>query len=241
MSVASAVTSPWKTPTESAEKMQPLPIDAAIAQTMIASMEPLSARADQSPARPSWMEPTMAIAPTERVSDAVTKPSTKRGSPELPVWSRSHFPRSSKRASMSMTSPMTVPSAIDTTSIIVPVVERRTVPSSATVATSMCWSVPAMPTNTMHAPHARRSASCRRSVTSELAARPMSPPIMIRVTLMKVPRPGIGLLNWFVRSFSIQAADKRHLRSRLDSCDACGMDGAYSSLKPEKRRTHGLP
>ena len=191
--VASAVTQPWKAPTESAENTQPFPIEAAMAQTMMASIEPLRTSDEQSPVRPSWMEPTMAMAPTLTVSDAVTKPSTNRLSPLLPVRSRSHSPRRSKQPSMSATSPITEPTAMETTSIMVPVVESATEPFAPTLATSMCCRVPAMPTNMMQTPQARSSVSCKRSVTSELARSPMTPPTMTRATLMRVPRPGMAV------------------------------------------------
>lgn len=169
------------------------PMDAAMAQTMTASSAPLRASVDQSPARPSWMEPTMAMAPMQTVSDAVTNPSTKCASPELPVLSRNHVPRVSKRASRSSSSPATVPRASEMSIVIVPCVPRVMVPSAAAVATSMCCSVPAAPTKMTHTPHARSRALWRRSVTSELARSPMVPPPTMQATFMSVPRPIMGL------------------------------------------------
>ena len=192
-SVASAVTLPCSTATGRAENRHPRPMDAAMAQTMTASSAPLRASVDQSPARPSWMEPTMAMAPMQTVSDAVTNPSTKRASPELPVLSRNHVPRVSKRASRSSSSPATVPRASEMSIVIVPCVPRVMVPSAAAVATSMCCSVPAAPTKMTHTPHARSRALWRRSVTSELARSPMVPPPTMQATFMSVPRPIMGL------------------------------------------------
>ncbi len=94
----------------------------------------------------------MAMAPMQTVSEAETNPSTKRVSPELPVLSRSHSPRVSKRASMSSSSPATVQSASETRSIIVPWVESAMEASVAMVATSVCWSVPAAPTKMTQRP-----------------------------------------------------------------------------------------
>lgn len=51
-----------------------------------------AARIEQSPLIPSWIAPTMAIAPIETVSDAVTNPSTKSLAFALPVFLFSHSP-----------------------------------------------------------------------------------------------------------------------------------------------------
>ena len=130
----------------------------------------------------------------QTVSDAETNPSMKLASPELPVLSRSQRPRDSNRASRPRTSPTTEPAASDMSSIMVPCVERETEPFAATVATSMCWSVPAAPTKMTQTPHERSSASWRRCVTSELASSPMEPPATMQATLISVPRPTMVLL-----------------------------------------------
>ena len=60
---ANSVIVPWNTATGRAEKMQPRPSEAVMVQTMMQSNAPFRASVDQSPSRPSWIDPTMAMAP----------------------------------------------------------------------------------------------------------------------------------------------------------------------------------
>ena len=70
---ANNVIVPWNTATGRAEKMQPRPSDAVMVQTMMQSNAPFRASVDQSPSRPSWIDPTMAIELGSRAVDMVDK------------------------------------------------------------------------------------------------------------------------------------------------------------------------
>ncbi len=70
---ANNVIVPWNTATGRAEKMQPRPSEAVMVQTMMQSSAPLRASVDQSPSRPSWIDPTIAMAPIHTVSEVETK------------------------------------------------------------------------------------------------------------------------------------------------------------------------
>ena len=73
----------------------------------------------------------MPMAPMPQVSEAVTNPLMKLLSPSLPVLCLSHAPIRSKNPSISISSPIKAPNAIDMTMLIVPVVPS--VPSGSTV------------------------------------------------------------------------------------------------------------
>ena len=181
---ASAVMVPCTSATGIAENRQPRPSEAAITQTMSASSAPLSARVDQSPSRPSWIEPTIAIAPMQTVSVAVTKPSTNEASPWLPVVRLSHSPSVTNRASMSSTAPTAVPSAREATIMAVPPAV-----SEPSWMESIFSSAPARPTNSTHRPVDLRTAFCTRPGMKRPPRRPTAPPPTMQQTLMSVPRP----------------------------------------------------
>ena len=121
--LASRVRAPWSASTGIAAKMQPLPIDVVMVHTSRASMAPLIASVVQSPVMPSWMAPTMDMAPIATESDAVTKASTNSESPLLPVAYLSHSPKRSIWRSRSSISPMSDPSASETTTSAEPPAE----------------------------------------------------------------------------------------------------------------------
>ena len=133
---------------------------------------------------PSWMEPTIAMAPMHTVSELVTNPSTKELSPSLPVLARSHTPRSSKRLSRLMASPISDPAAKEETIIIDPV-ETSAPLSSA----SMPDNAPASPTKSTLTPVAFMRVSCTRGVKSPPPSMPTTPPTTMSATLMMVPSP----------------------------------------------------
>ena len=83
---ASRVSDPSNIKTGMAEKMQPLPMDVVMMQTSSASMAPLRMRVEGSALMPSWMDPTIAMAPMLTVSDAVTKASTNENLPRCPSY-----------------------------------------------------------------------------------------------------------------------------------------------------------
>lgn len=89
---AQAVIEPSKTNTGIAENMHPFPSEQVITRIITKSSTDFAARIDQSPLIPSWIAPTIAIAPIETVSDAVTNPSTKSLAFALPVFLFSHSP-----------------------------------------------------------------------------------------------------------------------------------------------------
>ena len=112
---ASRVMSPSKIRTGIAENAQPLPRDEVITAMMMKSSTDLTARVEKSPVRPSWIAPTMAIAPMQTVREAVTNALTNCRSPSLPVFFFSHSPKRSNPFSIPRSSPMTVPAARQST------------------------------------------------------------------------------------------------------------------------------
>ena len=133
---------------------------------------------------PSWIAPTMAIAPMLTVSDAVTKALTKPLSRSLPVFFFSHSPKRSKASSMPSSSPITVPSARQsTTSIARPLVSA---PSSSF---SMPDIAPAMAMNMVLTPQALPMEACCSSRNNLPVKRPINPPATMAPVLMSVPSP----------------------------------------------------
>ncbi len=86
-------------------------------------MAPLTVRVEKSPVMPSWMAPTMDMAPIATESDAVTKASTNSESPLLPVAYLSHSPKRSIWRSRSRISPMSDPNASEMTTSAEPPAE----------------------------------------------------------------------------------------------------------------------
>ena len=133
---------------------------------------------------PSWIEPTMAIAPMHTVSEAVTKALTKPASFALPVFCFSHSPKRSKPCSMPIISPMTVPIVRhSTTSIDLPLVIA---PASIFNMPSIA---PAMAMNMVLTPQARFSASCCSGLMNRRNSQPITPPATMLPLLMIVPSP----------------------------------------------------
>ena len=128
---AAAVTAPWKSPTGTAEKMLPFPWEAAMTQMMMASSTPLATSTEWSPATPSRMEPTTAMAPMHTVQEADTKAEMNRLSPLLPLFSRSQLPSRATPPSRFSSSPATAPRARLAIMSMVPRVDR---PSPSTVS-----------------------------------------------------------------------------------------------------------
>ena len=184
---ANNVIVPWNTATGRAEKMQPRPSEAVMVQTMMQSSAPLRASVDQSPSRPSWIDPTMAMAPMHTVSEVETKALVNSLSPSLPVLRLSHSPRFSMAASKLMASPMSEPSANETMSMVVPVVASA-FPSMMSI---FCM-VPPRPINRTHSPDAFMSVSWMRGVMKRPPANPKRPPATKSATLMIVPKPGMS-------------------------------------------------
>ena len=189
-----------------AEKMQPLPIDAVIMQTSSASMAPLRMRVEGSALMPSWMDPTIAMAPMLTVSDAVTKASTNEESPALPVLYLSHSPKRPIWCSRLIHSPTSAPAASDTTIMAVP--PLTSLPSAME---SMPPRAPASPTKSTLKAVAFIRPSCKRGVMNLPKSMPAMPPATTKAVLISVPRPIMcGLLpsKW-------SAAAKRWCGARI--------------------------
>ena len=139
-----------------------------------------------SPRMPSWMEPTMAIAPMQTVRDAVTKAPMKPPSDSLFVLTLSQAPKRSIRSSRSSSSPRTAPTASERIIIMVPCTV-----SAPPSARSICESAPETPTNSTLTPMALISVFCSRSGMRRPPSRPASPPTTIAATLTIVPNPCI--------------------------------------------------
>ena len=87
---------------------------------MMQSKIALVTSTELSPVNPSWMEPTMAMAPMQTVREAVTKASTNLLSPLLPLFSRKNAPKVWVWCSKLMASPTRAPKARDTIIIMTP-------------------------------------------------------------------------------------------------------------------------
>ena len=177
---------PWKMPTEIAEKMQPLPSADVMIMTMTASITVLANRTEGSLSRRSLIEPMTAMAPMQTVRDAVTKPSTNRVSPPLPVFCWSQCPKRSMRSSRSMASPMTAPPMRLASIQFVP---TSVTPPSAPIC-SISLTVPVKPRNITATAQAIMMAFWKRSDISRPHPSPKSPPPTMPNTFAKTPIPG---------------------------------------------------
>ena len=153
---------------------------------------------------PSWIAPTMAIAPMHTVSDAVTNPLTNPASPSLPVLARSQTPNCSKRASRSIASPMTAPTARLMRIVMVPPEESAELPSEAVATASIFSMAPPMPRKRTARPQAWMSASCSFCVMRRRPSRPTTPPTTMQHTLMMVPRPCTRFAPFVFRGYGIR-------------------------------------
>ena len=131
---------------------------------------------DQSPSMPALMDPTMAIAPTQKRTEAVTKASVKVLCPPSSFMSRwrSSSPSRSSRRSMSISSPSRVPRTRQTTTqrvFWVPMAEL-------------------MPMARTHRPRAWTRMVKKRSGSLPLRARPRKVPTTIRTQLMRTAGMG---------------------------------------------------
>ena len=111
---AKTVIKPSKTSTGMDENPAPFPSEQVMTMIMMKSKTAFVARIDQSPKMPSWIAPTMAIAPMHTVREAVTKALTKSLSLAFPVFRFSHSPRRSNQPSILTASPINVPRARQT-------------------------------------------------------------------------------------------------------------------------------
>ncbi len=101
-----------------AENTHPTSREALKTNTMMKSSSDLAYSVDGSWNTPSWMAPTMAIAPMHTVSVVVTNPSMNSLFLALPLFCLSHAPKRSSQPSMSIQSPTIAPMASDTMSIM---------------------------------------------------------------------------------------------------------------------------
>ena len=120
--------------------------------TIIKSRMDLVYRVAASPVRPSWMEPTMAIAPIHTVREAVTKPWMNWLSPPRSALAFSQAPSCSMRRSRSMNSPASAPRAsARIMARVLPVPAEERTPFSAV---SIPASAPEAPMNRVASPRA---------------------------------------------------------------------------------------
>ena len=153
--------------------------------TMTASRTVLAKSTDGSPSRRSLMEPMTAIAPMQTVNEAVTKPSTKRVSPLLPVFRRSQMPNFSMRSSMLMASPMRAPPMRLASMQFVPT-SARPPPSSASISLT----APVRPRKMTATAQAIMSVFWKRSEIKRPQPSPSIPPATMPATFAKIPIPG---------------------------------------------------
>ena len=140
ISRARSVRLPSTMSTGIAAKAQPLPREEVMTMTMTKSRMDFVTSTELSPLRPSWMAPTTAMAPMLTVREAVTKASTKVLSFALPVLRLSHWPKRSKPPSMLSHSPMSAPTAAQSTSS-----RLRPLTRAAPCTLSILLRTPAMP------------------------------------------------------------------------------------------------
>ncbi len=168
------------------DKYTPAPRDAVNTTAATPSITDLANKMEGFAFRPSSSEPTIAIAPTQNSSEAVTNASTKVDVPEPFEGIRplNHSPIPSSRRSMSSASPMIAPAAIQSTMSKVYCVETPSLPT-----TRICESAPPRPIKN------EQSASADRMVFSKRWGRPplsSSPSVVPNATvpqLTMVPRP----------------------------------------------------
>ena len=145
---------------------------------------------------PSWMAPTMAMAPMQTVRELVTKASTNRASLALPVLILSQAPKRSKPSSILKSSPMTVPMARHRTiNMERPLLMEAAFPASSIVICSMPSMVPAIAIKSTLIPQTLQIASCCSSLKRRPAKCPAIPPATTAAVLINVPVPGIYLLS----------------------------------------------
>ena len=184
---AARKTAPSKMPTEIAEKMQPFPRVAVSSMMTMPSSTLFAKRMDGSASRRSLIAPMTAIAPTQIVSEAETKPSMKCVSPVLPETRFSHAPNAVMRSSMLRISPMIAPPMREVSIMSMPTKERC--PSAPT--TSILLSAPPSPRKMTTSAHARMSVAWKRSARKRPPPSPSTPPIRTATTFASTPIPGI--------------------------------------------------
>ena len=199
-STPTIVSSPWITPTDSAESRTPIPNVDANARAANPSSTDFRVSCSMPRPSPSEMLPRMVSGPTQNSSDAVSHPSMNRSraacassglSPSddlmrraTRVWIAPASPDS--RSSIRSSEPTTLPTSS----------EPRTMRTGAPGPTALAndGSV----TLTHDSPATRRVTRPRQSVTTDRVrsgrrwpiAMPRSAPMMTATTLMTVPRPG---------------------------------------------------
>ena len=135
---------------------------------------------------PSWMEPTMAMAPMHTVNEAVTKASTNRASLALPVFRFSQLPKRSIPSSRFNSSPIRDPRAMQ------PMISMAPPPVTLEPSTvSIPSKAPEMPRNRVLTPQALHRESCTPSLKNRPKIMPHTPPATIARVLMTVPSPTI--------------------------------------------------
>ena len=127
------------------------------------------------------MEPTIAIAPMQIVSDVLTNASIKRESLE-PAFSFSQPPNFSNWSSIFRNSPIRAPDAMDRESRIAPWEEM-----ASSVMTSIFSSAPAIPMNMTDTPSADMMIFSYDSFSPFFSSSPRTPPAMTASVLTIEP------------------------------------------------------
>ena len=167
-----------------------------------------------SPRMPLLMEPTIAMAPTQYTSDAVTKPLLTLPCPlaSEPILRSANCPSWSSRLSMPSALPSSPPTAMEMTMHMVPFTLRE--PSAFAVSTAS--NVPLMPMKITASPSACITAERRRSGSPLRSRRPSAQPARINTTLMSVPIMRRTILCRKVVAYCIQSECLQE--NRLSEC-----------------------
>ena len=132
------------------------------------------------------------MAPMHMVSEEVTKASTKRASLAFPVLNLSQVPKRSKPSSIPRISPITVPTARQSTmNIERPLVILQAPPVSEAVISSIPSIAPAIAIKSTLTPQTTVMESCCSCLKILPAKCPTRPPATTAAVLISVPAPAI--------------------------------------------------